>query len=153
MKAVRLFLDLEDTIVDNWYDFLFIPSKCEKIRNYIANNNIDQIIIFSFAIDNEDDVKQFEISHKEDVERVLGFKIKKVFSVEHVMKVLGLKISLSAFKTFGKQSAFISLIERIRYDEFDYTLIDDMIENATLTFHDSGNKVHLINIDSWKESS
>lgn len=155
LNAIELFLDLEATIIDNCHDFLFLPSKCEKIRNYIHENKITHITILSFAIDNEKDVTMFEKEFKEDVERVLNAKITNVLSVDHVMKVLGFtrSMSLFTFKSFGKQSAFITLIERIKQDEFDYVLIDDMVENATLTFHDSGNKIQLINIDSWETSS
>ena len=155
MNSIKLFLDLEETIIDNCHDFVFLPTKCEKIRNFICDNKITHITILSFAIENEEDVVMFENEFKEDVERVLGAKITNVLSVEHIMKVLGFteSMNLFTFKSFGKQSAFITFMERIKFDDFDYVLIDDMVENVTMTFSDFGNKIQLINIDSLVLSS
>ena len=147
-KAIRLFLDLEDTVVDNWDDFMFIPSKCEKIRNYIKDNNIAEVIIFSFAIDDEKDEEIFKRQHREDLERVLGVKVGLVVTSNDVKRITGHKL-LHELKYFGKQISFLHYIDIIKDDNTDYVLIDDMVENLTVAYCDSNNIITLINIDSW----
>lgn len=147
-NPIRLFLDLEDTVIDNWDDFMFIPSKCEKIRNYIKNNDIAEVIIFSFAIDDEKDEEIFKRQHRGDLERVLGVKVGLVVTSNDVKRITGHKL-LHELKYFGKQISFLHYIDTIKNDNTDYVLIDDMVENLTLTYNDSNNKVALINIDTY----
>jgi len=155
MNPIKLFLDLEDTVVDNWDDFLFLPSKCEKIKNFIKENNVIDVTIFSFAIDNEKDEAYFIKNHQEDLERILDAKIVDIITVEDMMKVLefdSLGVSIYAFKIFGKQNVFLNCLYYADDNTVDYVLFDDMVENVTVINHDHNNKIQLINIDSWENS-
>lgn len=157
MNQVKLFLDLEDTVVDNWDDFLFLPSKCEKIKNYIKENNVVDVTIFSFAIDNKKDQEYFIKNHQEDLERILDAKIVDIITVEDMLKLLSFDsipgINIYAFKTMGKQNVFLNCLYYVDDNTVDYVLFDDMVENVTVINHDYGNKIQLINIDSWVKSS
>jgi hypothetical protein len=153
MNPVKLYLDLEDTIVDNWDDFLFLPSKCEKIRNFIKDHEISDITIFSFAIDDGKDVDIFINQHKADVERFIDAEITNIVPVSDIINVLyrSLHPSKYAVKSFGKQQVFLNYIDWVMDDNCDYVLIDDMVANVTVKHHDSNNIVSLINIDgSWE---
>jgi|LakMenEpi03Aug12_release.lakeMendotaPanAssembly.Ray.scaffolds.fasta_scaffold123664_6 hypothetical protein len=151
MNKIKLFLDLEDTIVDNWDDFLFIPSNCEKIKTYIKEHKITDITVFSFAIDDEDDVITFVKQHQEEVERILDVKINHVMPLTEVTDLLyrGLNLSKYDIKSFGKQAIFLNFIDYIIVDNTTYILIDDMVDNLTITYHDSNNTVKLTNINKW----
>ena len=58
-----IWLDLEETIISSWADFLSFSYNCiineKKIRKFLRDNNIKEVNVFSFAIWNDKDKEVF----------------------------------------------------------------------------------------------
>lgn len=50
-----LLLDLEGTLIDNIYNLRYLQNNIKLINNYIIDNEIDNVVIFSHAISNDED--------------------------------------------------------------------------------------------------
>lgn len=49
---MEVFLDLEETVITNWYDFVLIYNNCSLIKQFLRKNKIRSINIYSFTIYN-----------------------------------------------------------------------------------------------------
>ena len=54
------FFDLEDTIIDSWQNQTLV--NVHKVRKYISDNNIKDVVIFSAAVWNDKDKNQLSVT-------------------------------------------------------------------------------------------
>ena len=70
MSKLNIFLDLEETVIDDWYSCNFLDNKIDIINDKIKSLSIDflseiaqdrniNLILFSAAVCNEHDLKIF----------------------------------------------------------------------------------------------
>ena len=92
---MNIYLDLEETVIDDWYSVCFLEHKILIIKDIIQNltekyndYNIN-LILFSAAVCNEDDVRIFEDNIKNDLENKLGipFNSYYTFSNKNIFKL------------------------------------------------------------------
>ena len=146
----QLWLDLEETIINNWNDGLLINST--RIRNWLDNNNIDDINIWSFAIWDEKDQLEFVKSGmKESIERVLRRQILSYPSITEMSKFVYQyeKIHYDGRTDFiainGKHWSFIKFCMG-QHPGKDCILIDDSIPSWNIEDTKTGGKITLINV-------
>jgi hypothetical protein len=112
-----LFLDLENTVIDDLESGNFIEENVELVRSFVVDNNIDEVIVWSWAIfDTEDVVKTAKIMHK-----ILPFDMGVLFSVVDVFEMskkitqsLGLTLMLTPeemFDFFDKETSLLRFLE------------------------------------------
>lgn len=82
----HVFIDLEDTVINNWYDKQFLYWNNAKIAEYISNQNVSTVNIFSYAIWNDDDIQEFEKELKQPLEYEFGKVITLYPSVQQIAK-------------------------------------------------------------------
>lgn len=144
MKRI-LFLDLENTIIDTW-DTCNLASNHEVIKNWIKENNFDEVHVFSYAIWNEDDVNTFDRPEFRGwLESVFEIKFNdNILTIDKMIKLcnnnLRIIMDRDDFFAFMKKDIAFRLICEQLFHECDCFLLDDMVKNTSLFI---GN--HLIN--------
>ncbi|RWZ87281.1 MAG: hypothetical protein EO766_12210 [Hydrotalea sp. AMD] len=149
---IEVWLDLEETIIDDWDNGLLVNHG--KIKRWLDNRNITELRIWSFAIHNDADKKVFDFHMKEIIERVLDRPIIEVLSVEEMCQKIsktekthyddisdfiqmnGKMWSFIKFCLGHKQNKHLVLIDdcvpNMRIDEFDKKLIIELVKVQTL---------------------
>lgn len=147
-----VFLDLEETIIHSFSN----PLLCnvQKIRKYLRKHSIKEIHIFSFAIYNIADQATFEREMKPAIEEALGVTVLSWPSVRDMLKadyeLTGVYFDggteVHDYITIrGKPQGFINYVNS-KWN-YDYAvLIDDIVPNQTVIFHDPKCQVDLINV-------
>ena len=149
----RVFLDLEQTIIDEWSNPVLI--NVGKISNFLRQNNVDEIEIFSFAIWDENDVQGF-YDMKEALEDVLSVRITIAHRLENVAKIVNKhnRFQLELAETvslWGKAKTFEDFIEATCRDSH-CILIDDVVPTKRIDNKDTGNIIELFNVNRLLES-
>lgn len=133
----HLFLDLEDTVIDSWWNPVLV--NVEKIKRMIGEVSPQKIHIFSGAIWNEDDKQRFSANVQADIEKSLGIKIDSVISMADA-------INVSSWKTFSFSCISEALILVGKFKLFeDYcelnmgghecVLLDDQCPSKTIFYN------------------
>jgi len=138
-----LFLDLEDTIIEEW-DRPFLIN-VDKIKSFIDNNSFTDFGIFSYAIHNQSDLALFKRDMKPMIEKALGIKINDdlIWTPSHVQdalikykKIAGAEwddVFTWTDKEYGFQLVCMHLMKDM---ECVLTLIDDTVNE---THYGAGN--------------
>ncbi len=162
-----LFLDLEETVIDNWghrqllHSNLDFISNCIKVRNRMSKKQIVELGLFSFAIDDETDLRIFREELMEPIEQAIGLNIcfhepwcltkeqmaKMFFEITHVK----INHKLPEFNDFlgDKGMAFMRLMpELMRKDKSvdSVFLLDDTVDDFDIKFKNHGPRIHVRNI-------
>lgn len=127
----KIFLDLEETLIDDWSTRNFLAENAKHIFRQLHPS--DELNIFSFAIWNEKDLKDFNLSLREPLEKFFMREFAQVptfFQIfETVKKFRSLDIGFADFSSiFPKHLAFIEFI-RATESEGEFWLFDDMVED------------------------
>lgn len=150
-QKVKVWLDLEDTIINNWYDGLLINPN--RIKKWLTSTyNVDEISIWSFAIYDEADKREFVSSGMKDmIEKALECRIIDFYSVDEMRVRIetyeGIKYdSRHEFMQInGKHYSFIKYC--IGYEpNTRCVLLDDVVPSWELFDHKTNTIVHLINV-------
>lgn len=154
-----VYLDLEETVINNWQEQFLVHTY--DVRKWLREHDVAEVGIFSFAIHNSIDKVLFEKSLKADLERALEVKIVKWPSVIEMMEddtrhtgdhwfqndSPGFAVT-EYINTRGKQNAFINYVDYRHEDAKNAVLLDDVVRNMTLTYHDLERSIHLVNVMS-----
>ena len=149
-KQLQIWLDLEETIIDNWNDGYFL-SKVTKIKNWLNTKQIVDINIWSYAIWDEDDKLYFQKFYKIPIEDCLGYKIIEYPSVKDVQNFVYdyEKIryeSRTEFMTFnGKFLSFMKYGMTLK--DKHIVLIDDAVPLSKLEFPKINVTIETLNVD------
>lgn len=136
-----IWLDLEETIITSWNNFLnFTPNSIineNKIRKFLVDNNIKEINIFSAAIWNEDDKKVFNNDIKPILENILNIKINEFPSLDDLRTKDHYNRRIRWFNNsdfIEVNCKFISFLNFLRFEKKSnhHILIDDCVQNIKI---------------------
>lgn len=147
---MKVFLDLEGTVINNWDDALLL-NKCLDIRSWLKCNRVKEVAIFSAAIWNEADKQRFEKVIKPFLEDALDVKIMEWPSMEDVWKSttwkgVGFENVCEMISLIGKKRMFEDwCLEKERGNHS--ILIDDSFGNWAIEHHDSHTSIGIVHVD------
>lgn len=149
---MRVFIDLEETIIESWYNPLLM--NVIKIKNILSTLEVSSVDIFSAAIWNDTDKQIFLLQMKEAIERVLGIKIINVISMEDVhvqtqWKQAKFESICEMIALIGKKRMFEDWCREKHFNEH-CVLVDDSFGNSFLHNCDSGGIVQVIDVNNPK---
>lgn len=138
MTTIKHFWDLEDTCITSWSDPLL--KNISKLREWVADNQVTEVTIFSFAIWSDADTAVFNRDIKAMLETAFGIKVVEVLTSDHIRKVvcghMSAQFDLHDFLSlWGKKRAFAEYCSATLAD-CTAVLIDDCVPNMTVTDHD-----------------
>lgn len=142
-----VFLDLEETLIDNWYDFNLLPDLCAKVDRYIHGKAFYSdpttlprlhVGLMSWAVYDDRD-KQMFMNVKHHIEEKIGYKFDDnfVWSMDDWAKLVymhrGLKLDRAdMFELFSKREVLMALANHEVFFNSFVTLIDDRVEHQFL---------------------
>lgn len=150
-----LFLDLEGTIIDT-FETGNLTSNHKVIKEFIKDNDFDEVHLFSFAIYGDKDITTFnDACFRGWLENTFDIVFNDaILSVDKIMKICNtqLKINMNRedfFDFMKKDIAFRLVCEADPYfKECDCFLLDDMVKNTSL-FVDN-RIINTINVTEFK---
>lgn len=151
---VEVWLDLEETVIDNWSDGRFKHRNIEKIKKFLVGlaKKPKQLNIWSHAIYDAADKEHFDKFMRESLELELGYLIKEFPSVDEQMNIAKQFENFkyddrSEFMQFnGKNLSFMKM-GFLKQDTTLY-LIDDSAMSISINVHKKNVIMHLLNINS-----
>lgn len=147
-REKHLFLDLENTLVEpvteGWANVSMLA--LAPIKRFIANFNPDHTHVFSFAVGDSMDVRQFELHMRERLQSTLGIQFTRVLTVnQDILPACCRQKNLSAncvdfsdlVDFWGKPGAFKLFTQDMFQDTQGATvaLIDDVVEDEDFFVH------------------
>jgi hypothetical protein len=148
MKTVKHFWDLEETCMTSWSDGCL--ANVSKLRDWVEENNVTEVTVFSFAVWNDADVEKFNREFKPMIERAFNVKVVDVVKAETVKEVccyeMRAAFSLSEFVSlWGKKRSFMEYCA-LTLKDCTAVLVDDCVPNMTVHFHDSNLVVEYVDV-------
>lgn len=148
LLVMRVFCDLEETLIDNWGDALLV--NVDRISNWFELHNITEIEIFSFACWHEKDRQHFNNMMRAMIERAFKVKVTVVWTTEEIQEIvlrhLMTEFTLSEFLSiWGKRRAFAEFCDALYKDDI-CVLLDDCVPNLTFFDHDKNLVVEYIKV-------
>ena len=143
MLKTKIFLDLEETVIDTWGSSLLVNTSV--VRGFLRDNDAKEVSIFSFAIwDNADKEHFVDSSMKHMLETALEVKIVEWLSVDEIIKINAPGTDRIDYISWeGKARAFYALCKNREYDT-TCMLVDDTVDSEVLTVHDKRLEIKLI---------
>lgn len=130
---MKLFLDLEGTMLDDLESCAILSANIENIRQFAERNDVVEATIFSFGLM---DVTDLPIETKLKLETLLGINLIVLTKPQIMDKVLcGVEMDEFDFTTiFGKDMAFIHFIRRTEKNG-TFVLFDDVVDEGDFNIH------------------
>lgn len=149
-----VFLDLEETLIDEWSSGLFLPRKLDVVRDFLKANPGATVGLMSWAVWDAKDKATFERNFRADLERNLECTFELVWSMdewgEEVFKHFNKKVSRQdMFDMFSKPEVLFALGRKHPlFKNQTVVLVDDAVEHK-LTMNSPLNNctVTLLNVD------
>lgn len=149
MSNKHFFLDLEATIIHSWEDrqLCNVP----LIRSIIDKQSIQEVHIFSYAIDDQKDRAEFNNAHfKGVIEEALGVKILQVPTVEEIMRTIfkqtGVQFERYEFKSiWGKLKGFQDYCQA-KFERCHCTLLDDRVPTTSFVNYEKLLRISTVKI-------
>jgi hypothetical protein len=148
-----LFLDLEETLIDDWHTKNILHLQIQKIKKEIIEpHSFDSAVLFSFAVWDEEEKNHFDIFLKEKLEELLGITItvqtmEQVF--EKVLKKNGITGERREFSDIflfnAKFQLFSDWIKLMKENNILAILVDDTVEDQELLLKKSNNLIQFFN--------
>ena len=152
MKKIFYF-DLEGTVIEDWHD----PLLCnvQKVRDFIAKNEINEIHIFSAAIWNERDKNVFFKSMKQCLEGAFAVQIVSWPSMEEVWKNTQWKAVkfddvMEMIAMIGKKRMFEDWCKWMHHKDSHCFLLDDSFDDEVLINTVLNTRIEVVNIINYK---
>lgn len=148
---MNVFLDLEETVIDSWNSGLLI--NVQKLKDFLNEQKVKEVRIFSFAIWDEADQRDFAARLLDPIERALGVGVLSCPSVAELLRVekeftSTFFDSLTDFISLrGKTGAFRTWCEAMHPGEVS-VLIDDVVPNACWINSDTGTDLKFVNVNT-----
>lgn len=154
-----LYLDLECTIIDVFSAGNLM--NVNKIRHILQDYGINEVGIFSFAVLDNKDRKDFYHRIAPSIEEALGVKIIMCPTIHDMMRadfnITGNKwntdnrLDVSEWVNLrGKVDAFHLWAKKNGKPNDKYILVDDVVPNMAMHYEDTNLWVKYINIDRYK---
>lgn len=147
---MKVFLDLEETVIDSWDSGLLI--NITKVKTWLSSLGIKEVSVFSAAIWNDSDKNAFNNHLKIPLEEALEVKILDWVSMEEVWRSTSWKAV-----TFDSVCEMISLIGKKRMFEdwcmlenrgIHNVLLDDSFGNWRIEHRDSFTVIEIVDVNS-----
>ena len=140
-----IYLDLEGVIIDDWFNGN-PTSHMPKIKAWLRGAK--EVGVFSFAIDNADDLRRFDKLFRPWIESSLGVRVVDVPTVADVarvmVKVRRVSLGLNDVKQlYGKGMSFAEWVFATKGDGL-FVLLDDNVSNREIT--QGGSVVRTVNV-------
>ena len=157
-----VFLDLEGTIITDWFDALIIRDDvlAEWKQALMAKESEVTFGIFSYAIHDQNDIQYFCANMLPWIERRLGIKIdeENIIPVSTMRRiVLQLNRDNYTVKEFTqlvtKQTAFEAFVRHSNKENSSWALVDDTVHDKTIVDHSLNTRIELVNANScvWRK--
>lgn len=147
---MNVFLDLEETVIDSWDSGLLCNSS--QVREWLAQHNVKQVDIFSFAVWNEQDQDKFWREMARPLNKALDVGMGNCITVQDMMQqdraLTGIDWAGDVTEFIclrGKVGAFTNWC-RLLHAGNDCVLIDDIVPNMDIINHDTGGSIKFINV-------
>lgn len=135
-----VFLDLEETVIDDISNANILEERCLQIRDVLEHIKPDKIGVMSWAIWNDAERETFlNTCTKSRIEDHIGREIddELIWSMadvrKHVLRVSGKQFSQEdLFDIFGKEEC-LNLLFRKHFFKTDVVLIDDTVSHQLVT--------------------
>lgn len=146
---MKLFLDLENTLIDEWGSNKLLLNKITIIKQFIKKHSIKEATIFSFALTNEKDFIYFKENLQNILEKELNIKLKVVL-IENIfnelMKIFGIKAKFYELRDIylfnQKSDMFTHLIKHLKNIHNEtFVLFDDKVDNTSVLLNDTHTKI------------
>lgn len=147
-----IFLDLEDTIISNWYDGRLLGNNIKRIRDTIRERfpNFKVLNIWSFAIYDQTDIDDFDIRLRNDVEVAMRHKFDFIISVDRMMELVKEYENIhydSRHEFMQMNNKFYSFIKYCQlYTDLHLILFDDAVPNMIMQIPDKNLTIETIKI-------
>jgi hypothetical protein len=150
---LNVFLDLEETVINNWRDGQLVNTA--KVRSLLKDLGVSSVHLFSFAVYNDADKAHFTKVLKPFLEQALEVEFLDNPSVAD-FKLADTQLtgihwdSLTDFiQVRGKIDGFRSWC-KVKFDKQHNVLIDDTVPNATWHNTDTGLVLQFIDVRRLK---
>jgi hypothetical protein len=148
---MNVFLDLEETIIHSWSDARLMNA--QRIRDFLHQNSVNQVSIFSFAVWDDNDQMKFASEIQPMLETALDVRVVLCPTVQDMMLA---DTQLTGVHWHGDVGEFIPI--RGKHDAFhnwcmlncvgqSSVLIDDVVKNTFFIDHDSNTVVTTLNVN------
>jgi len=133
----NLFLDLELTLIKDWYDQTLIPHNVEIIKKFIDEHQIERSVLFSAAVWTKSEGEAFNTELRVFLEEKLGISIEVLLLEEAHQLILnknGLIGENTAFACdtflFEEKEEFFKQWLLATEAKGHFVLFDDTVENS-----------------------
>lgn len=146
---MNVFLDLEETVINNWQESSLINSS--RVRDWLSSLQVKHVDIFSFAVWDQRDQQHFWKEIHPALSKALDISIRNCPTAEDFLKaemsVTGVDWeSLHEFIAIrGKVDAFRSWCRQHHAHEH-CILLDDVVPNAVWEEFDTGLRLQFVNV-------
>ncbi len=131
---MKVFIDLESTLIDDFDNLNLLEGNINKIKSFLKILNVKEILLWSFAIMNQEDIKKFNESLKDKLEKALELKI-EILEIEKCFKDVCKANNISAepkdltdIFLFEPKSELLKQWLIVKGIEDHCLLIDDQVE-------------------------
>lgn len=148
---MKLYLDLENTLIDEWGSNKLLLDKIAIIKAFIKQHSLKRATIFSFALTNSKDLTYFNKNIKKELESILSISIDVVIIediFETIMSKFGIKARFYEFHDIylfknQKTDMFKHYVEKC-FDDIEnetFVLFDDTVNETTILLNKTYTKI------------
>ncbi len=139
---MKLFLDLEGTLIDGLATCNILSANIRKIKQFAEQNNFTEATIFSFGLL---DALDLPIETRLNLQELLDLKLIIVTKPQIMEKVLcGVEMNEFDFSTvLGKDVAFVQFIRKTE-KRGTFILFDDTVKESDFNIHDTTNGFNIL---------
>jgi hypothetical protein len=133
-----LFLDLEETLIDEFSpDFHFLETNISKIRKAIHGKPVKKIVIFSFAIWDDFDIRDFEMLMLDSIQTMFDVQEVEVVPmmqlIQDIVRTNHLASNLTALDTLGKKETLLHFLSGKEDFSGEIVFFDDEVETEQVS--------------------
>lgn len=153
---MRVFVDLEETLIQSWFDPIPLKEKISVIKSFCTLNNIDKVTIFSLAIANKQDENIFFERILPLFDSMLDLEV-DVLNMGEIRDIIecgsNIRFKLSewsdVFPFNGKSQPFIEMIRATDISDKQnetFVLFDDVVDMMSIHLKELNTKIELVKI-------
>lgn len=150
---MKVFLDLEGTVVDDWTNMKLVNAR--RVGDFLQKLKVIEVGVFSFAVWNDNDLNLFKTDLQSRLESVLDVKVTDVPTVKMMMDLDRNSThthfdDASDFITMrGKKNAFMNWVDHM-FPNTDCMLVDDLVPDVTVHNRLTKRSVFFVNVTNME---
>jgi len=138
---MKLFLDLEEVLIKDWYDPYCLLGKLDIIKSFCKQHDIKEAILFSAAVWNKEDIEVFNTEIRAELEGILSITLEPLkmdlafqkICTNSMISIQHAKFVTDIFPINPKRDMFLNhiLLEygKIK-DPEEFVLFDDTVQDS-----------------------